>query len=174
MKSMYDNTLGIQLFFNCVLFALLANFCTMHAGSQPRQNVINEIIHKKNELGGDTTFLFFDLQLSVEEQKVLESLQIKTAVPFRIFGNPEHKEHEIALYLQSLGNNLELAERAASIIYRFIIEIFDACGFPAALVVLRPTERTDTFEVPRWHFDSVPNPVLQDMKLKIACALQGP
>lgn len=159
--------ISILLLLNC---GLAASAC-----HDIRPEGVQEIVAKKNELGPDKSYNWFDLHLSEEEHEVLETLHITTKVPFRMYGNPEYKERDIALYLESLGNYVEHSQRAAAIIHRFIVESFLASGFPAISVIIRPTEKTDKFDIPRWHFDSFPEGfVAQDMRTKIVCALKGP
>jgi hypothetical protein len=160
---------------NQLAFISLFISCSGMLFGNIHQDRIHEIAAKKNELCVKKAFNFFDLHLSAEEHEILQSLSIITKVPFRMYGNPENKEHAIALYLESLGNSVECSNRAARIIHRFIMDSFNACGFPAISVIMRPTEQTDKFDIARWHIDnaSFDNSVLHDLKIKLVCALKG-
>ncbi len=176
MNNVWYNIFKIkkQRVFSSLLCGFLGSFSVATAGNEPRQDVIREIITKKNELGIDKSFNFFDVHLSEHEHEILETLHIKAKRPLSIYGNHENNEHDIAAYLESLGNSCEHSQCAAAIIHRFIVESCNACGSAGISVMIRSMPQTDQYDIPRWHFDSLPDLALKGLSTKIVCALKGP
>ncbi len=132
------------------------------------------VIDQIAQFDQDRNVVFFDIGLSLQEEQLLDSLQIMNKPPFRLYGNPSDTQVDIAEYLQSLGNDVTVASQGASIIHALIMHVHQMYRSQPIAVIMRATKTNDKFDIPRWHYDGVHDPILEDIQTKFVCALQGP
>jgi len=161
-------------------------FCNVNFIVLPSENIdsttLNDIIREKkkqldvNKEGSETivSFTSFDLQLTVEEREIFESLQIKNLSPYNLYGSIEGKETEISEYITSLGNDQDKAQYVAQIIINISKEILTGFDAPAAWITLRSSHPNHQFDIPRWHTDGYFYPPFEGLQYKFAVTLQGP
>ncbi len=115
---------------------------------------IKDIRTAVKSLETGASFSFYDLHLSDQELKDLQSLQIKTADQYDNFGKIDAFPQELRAFLKKVGPNEEGAiEKASKIIERMVSQLVVASGQEAAHICMRATVPSPAFDTLRWHVD---------------------
>lgn len=130
-----------------------------------------------NNLGPNTPFAFYDLNLTDHEIKILEKISINSPMltDYNNYGNIDKLEVEINEFIKSLSQENEIiAEEFSQLIAKLVKGLVQASGKETAWVALRPSMPNSAFDLPRWHMDGYfyrPHDIRQ---YKFALVLKGP
>lgn len=130
-----------------------------------------------NNLGPNTPFAFYDLNLTDNEIKTLEKITINSSMltDYNNYGNIDKLEVEINEFIKSLSQENEIiAKEASQLITKLVKGLVQASGKEKAWVSLRPSMPNSAFNLPRWHMDGFfykPHDIRQ---YKFALVLKGP
>ncbi len=123
----------------------------------------------------ESSFVFFDLNLSLEQKYTLTSLKISKNNEFENSDNFENIVTDIEKFISALDSeNATISIKIAQLIFEIIKAVISEMHQETAWIVMRASQPNDLFKYPRWHTDGCYFPPHQGEQFKVVVTLAGP
>lgn len=124
-------------------------------------------------IGPDKPFIFFDLELSEQEQECLNNLKISSVRHYENYGDLELLHVELPHFITSLAvDNFAISTVIAQLVIRLVAKIIELTKQESVWVTMRAFTPITAFKEPRWHADTHYYPPTGE-QYKVAITLKG-
>jgi len=130
----------------CVLFLL----CVAVAKSTEMAPNLKTALQKLNT---QTQFVDFDLGLTEAEKQQFAKLTIKPGTCYDNYGNLSELIVSLTIFFESVGNNYDSSYAAAKVIHKIVKKMVRDLNTESFWLSMRLPNKSDYFDIPRWHID---------------------
>lgn len=99
-------------------------------------------------------FVFVDLELSEDDKKLINMLNINCKKIYNNFGKLQILEDELNLFFKDVGNNSnECVDGIEKLIIKIVFNVIKSSNKETGWITIRTFFPDNSFEIPRWHID---------------------
>lgn len=126
------------------------------------------------QLNTQTQFVDFDLGLTAAEKQQIIAIKTKPHKCYDNYGDLKTLVVDLTIYFETLGNDYNSSYKAAKAIHRIVKKMKEDLKAESFWLTMRLPDKSDMYDIPRWHIDGFYYPPFKGRVTKIVFTLKGP